>query len=48
MAIEDDATWTAGMRPKIPLADDVGLSRMQSCLDGTPFDAEERPVHIES
>src|ERR671910_1434249 len=48
MAVEYDMARIADGRPKIPLADDIGMSRMQSCLDFMCFNTDQRPVQVES
>src|SRR6266511_3341447 len=48
MAIEYDMARMADVRPKILLADDIGMSRMHSCLDFMRLNTDQRPVHIES
>ncbi len=46
MACEYDATAVAEVRPHGLWNDDMGLLRVQSCLDLTLFDADQRPVHV--
>ena len=47
MAFEHDTTAMAEARPRGLWDDDMGLLRVQSCLDLTLFDADQRPVHVE-
>ena len=48
MAFEHDTAAVADARPSGLLADDVGMPRMQSCMDFMLFDTCQRPVHVES
>src|SRR5262245_24752589 len=48
IAIEYDTARMTDVRPKIQLADNEAISRMQSCLDFMRFNTYQQPVHVES
>jgi len=48
MALEYDMARVGDGRPKIPRADDIGMSRMQARLDCMRFDTDQRPVQVEA